>query len=790
MADLNEIKNLINSHKQPDKQFFLSLLDADEQRAYEENHVNAVMAMLKFLYIAKLQKKIKALVKEKDGLKNSPEYNAESYKRVLEINAEISKIKAKTDQYKPFFEEPYFARMDLVDDIEGYNSYYIGKRGDEGLEIIDWRAPLARKYYQKSLTSFSVNEYKYKLILRRALRTGNGKIFALKNEYLSLDGYLTKDEIGGRDESLIFDPFLREILKSRKEKQEICDIIETIQEQQFEIITLPEKDEFIVQGVAGSGKTMILLHRLSYIMYNNENIRNSDVLVITPSDSFNAFIDELSAVLELEKVKTSTIENYFISLLKSVGVDVSKRIDFNAPVPENYKKYIYSEKFVNDVNVKLEKIFDGMYGLFSSEDCREAVGSITCACGRQIAEYENIKNASLRVRRCVLGEIKEKPDGGLYYTKQFRYMFNCVLDVNEFLKLIVTDSRMKEYAYFYKQLLSFYKSVRFLRRYADKICKAALEDLYKLNVAVEKEIADLRRYKIKLGENELFTYAENIKKREVLKEETGAAIRRVENILNDFSPVHDFADVMRGESDLVAVGKCENTHDILSFFYKETVKKVKQKTGVPAKPLLKCDAFALCLILIKLGFNLSPKYSFIFVDEGQDISFAEYEILKRVNERAVFNVFGDLKQNVTPYRGIKNWNELGGKIYNLNLNYRNTNQIVNYVSEKLGIDMSAIGFGGSEIEYITQRSVTGWLTEKNGLKAVICSEQRLEEFKRKSYNVIRNTGKISKNKINLMTVYESKGLEFTAVAVAASDMTDNEKYIAFTRALKELAVIN
>ena len=269
MADLNEIKNLINSHKQPDKQFFLSLLDADEQRAYEENHVNAVMAMLKFLYIAKLQKKIKALVKEKDGLKNSPEYNAESYKRVLEINAEISKIKAKTDQYKPFFEEPYFARMDLVDDIEGYNSYYIGKRGDEGLEIIDWRAPLARKYYQKSLTSFSVNEYKYKLILRRALRTGNGKIFALKNEYLSLDGYLTKDEIGGRDESLIFDPFLREILKSRKEKQEICDIIETIQEQQFEIITLPEKDEFIVQGVAGSGKTMILLHRLSYIMYNN-----------------------------------------------------------------------------------------------------------------------------------------------------------------------------------------------------------------------------------------------------------------------------------------------------------------------------------------------------------------------------------------------------------------------------------------------------------------------------------------------------------------------------------------
>ena len=54
---------------------------------------------------------------------------------------------------------------------------------------------------------------------------------------------------------------------------------------------------------------------------------------------------------------------------------------------------------------------------------------------------------------------------------------------------------------------------------------------------------------------------------------------------------------------------------------------------------------------------------------------------------------------------------------------------------------------------------------------------------------MRDTGKISKTKINIMTVYESKGLEFTAVAVAEEGLTDNEKYIAYTRALKELAII-
>ena len=53
---------------------------------------------------------------------------------------------------------------------------------------------------------------------------------------------------------------------------------------------------------------------------------------------------------------------------------------------------------------------------------------------------------------------------------------------------------------------------------------------------------------------------------------------------------------------------------------------------------------------------------------------------------------------------------------------------------------------------------------------------------------MRESGVISKTKINIMTVYESKGLEFTAVAVVDGDMSVNERYIAYTRALKELAV--
>ena len=788
MTDFEKLKNSIDPHKQPDKAFFLSLLDADKQREYEEEHIKAVMQMLKVVYLKKLIRRINVIKDERRALNSATEHSAENYRRVLELNAELKTLKSKLDSYKPFFDEPYFARMDLQDEAEGYNSYYIGKRGDEGLEIVDWRAPLARKFYQKSRLAFSINNYDYKLILRRAIRTGQGKVIDIKNEYLSLKGYLSDEEIGGRDEAVIFDPFLKDILQSRKEKREICDIIETIQEKQYEIITLPERDEFVLQGVAGSGKTMILLHRLSYIMYNNEKLRPSDVLVITPSDSFNAFIDELATILELEKVKTSTLDSYFLSLLKNAGADVSARLDYTQPVPESFYEYIYSEKFLADLKKKLAKIYDGVYGMFTDEGCFEAVAAIENACALQAEEYERIKNASQRVRRCVLGEIKEKPDGGLYYTKQFRYMFNCVLDVKEFLSLF-GEGKMDGYAYFYKQLLSFYKSMRYLRRYSEKICRLAVTDLTELSEALEREINDLKRYKIKSSETETLTYADRIEKREQLKKEIFATVERIERIAEKFLPLYDFADVIRGERDLVAIGKCETTFDILRYFYRETIKKAKTRHGMSTKKLCRTDPYALCLILTELGFPLTPKYAFVFVDEAQDISSSEYGVLRTVNDRAAFNIFGDLKQNVTPRRGISDWAQLGFKEYGLKLNYRNTNQIVEFVATKLGIDMQSIGFDGDAVEEIEPRGVTKYFADKNGLCAVITSESNLEKYARKAYNVLRVTGRISKTKINLMTVYESKGLEFTAVAVADADMTENEKYIAYTRALKNLAVI-
>ncbi len=789
MNELERIKSVLDPHKQTDKQFYLELLDSDAQKRWEDEHVAAVLSMLKLLYIAKLTKKIKDAESERFILTHSSDYDAEKYQRVLALNALIESCKQKRQSYKCFFDEPYFARMDLTDDKDGYNSYYIGKHGDEGLEIVDWRAPMARRYYQKSQLQFSINQFNFKLVLRRAIRTSRGKVIDFKNEYLSVGDNLTKEEIAGRDASVIFDPFLKEILSSRKDKQEICDIIETIQEKQYEIITAPQNAEFIVQGVAGSGKTMILLHRLSYLLYNDESLKPSAVLVITPSDSFNAFIDELARILELERVKTVTLESYYFRLLKSVGIELESKIDYSLAPAEDYLKYIYSPAYVADVRKVLKNIYNSVRAMLPKEEDDEFVAAILKAISIQRAHYEKIKNAGLRVRRCVLGEIKEKPDGGIAYTKRTRELFNCVEEVEEFLKVNRTDVRMDGYYYFYRQLLSFYKALRFIQTNSKRICDVALSDLSNLKTTINKEIDDLKRYKQRIDDRMEYTYPDRIAKREETLKEIDAISKSVTKISSLFDVTCDFAQVVRGESYLVKIGKCENTVQLARFFFKKTVVEAKKKFGLPANKLVKGDAYALCRMLSELGYTLTPAYAFVFVDEAQDISPCEFEVLRSVNANAKFNVFGDLKQNITSFRGMVDWNALPFETYTLNLNYRNTNQIVSVVRDKLNVQMQAIGLAGEEVSYITPRQISSFLAEKVGLRAVITSEKNIAAFSKKSYNLVRETGKISKSKINLLTVFESKGLEFTAVAVADEDMSENEKYIAYTRALKRLAIV-
>ena len=781
---VNNPRGKLDPHKKADKSWYLSLLDGEQQQTYEEERLAAVLVMLKVCYLSRYRKRIREAKQEIEELKQSADYAARDYRKILELNAEIDALTKKLNSYKCYFTETYFARMDVVDDKEGYNSYYIGKRGDVNLEIVDWRAPLAVRYYQKSRVNFRINEYDYRTVLRRSLSVKNGKVLGFKNEYLSVRDVLTPEEIAGRDEEILFDPYLRNIIRDRKDDVRVRDIIRTIQEKQFDVITRPERESFVLQGCAGSGKTMILLHRLSYLMYNNEALSPRDVLVITPSDSFNDFIDELSQVLELQRVRTVTLKNYYFRALKNEGIDLLPKMGKEREA-ESYLRYLYSPAFTQDISREIGKLYSDVYGLFTGRECREVAEKVLADCARRQSRYRGIKNASVRVRRSVLGELKERKEGGFYFTKPLRGLMSEFVQIEDFLQFVLRGEE-RTADYFFRQFVEFYRSARDVSARAEQVFGSAQSDILAFSETVEKEIADLKRYRVRAGDKEIYTYADRIERRMELKKEAAEIAAVLKDMEEGLDLFREFFFILRLSDVCADAGKCENALDVARFFYRRTVKKYKKKYNMHG--VYPSDGYALCALLTAAGRKLVPRYGLVFIDEGQDISAEEYALLRKIHSDAAFNVFGDLKQNITPWRGIGSW-EGFEHVYELDRNYRNTNEIVDYVSKITEVKMSPIGLQGEEVKELTPRKLNGFFRGKQGLKAVIAREEYLPLFAKRGYVLLSASEKVSKSKINVMTPYESKGLEFSCVAVYDRGMTANEKYIACTRALKELAVV-
>jgi len=209
------------------------------------------------------------------------------------------------EQYRGYQLSPYFGRLDL-DQEEGDNytteTYYIGKEGIAGngeVIVVDWRNPIGSVYYATNQKDFNIEGSAYSLALRRALEIKDGTLVNYKTEYdgeaVSLEGD-------------VIDPFLLTVLKDKRRQNRLTDIIRTIQENQNQIIRKPRTENFVVQGCAGSGKTMILLHRLSYLKFNNRGMSLAGVKIITPNKYFDAHINNLSVELGLTAIERCSVE--------------------------------------------------------------------------------------------------------------------------------------------------------------------------------------------------------------------------------------------------------------------------------------------------------------------------------------------------------------------------------------------------------------------------------------------------------------------------------------------------
>ncbi len=250
------------------------------------------------------------------------------------------------DEWEGYKDSPYFGRMDLACDGSEPETYFVGEKaigeGDTSY-VLDWRSSVGNAFYNKQATRHTIHDIDYKLILRRAVNIEKAKVIGVHTEYddgsLSLDGE-------------VIDPFLLSVLRDKRRNYKLTDIIRTIQGNQNELIRKPVDESFIVQGCAGSGKTMILLHRLSYIAFNYPNFNFSRCCILTPNEYFSIHVDELSQKLGLDKIKKYTVEGFYASWIRFLGKndtyasDNSKRkpVAKVEPVPDT----VSSEKLLEE----------------------------------------------------------------------------------------------------------------------------------------------------------------------------------------------------------------------------------------------------------------------------------------------------------------------------------------------------------------------------------------------------------------------------------------------------------
>ena len=215
--------------------------------------------------------------------------------------------------------KPYFGRIIFHDEtIDKEESIYIGKGGisrdSTHWMVVDWRAPVANAYYENGLGRCSYeapNDTQIEIDLKhkRTYEIEDGKLLDFfDSEVIANDDLLTK-------------------YLAKNKQAVLSEIVATIQKEQNEIIRKSPYHNIIVQGVAGSGKTTVAMHRISYILYNYEDrFRPDDFYIVGSNRILLNYITGVLPDLDVYGIRQMTMEQLFVRLLYEDWDDKKYRI--------------------------------------------------------------------------------------------------------------------------------------------------------------------------------------------------------------------------------------------------------------------------------------------------------------------------------------------------------------------------------------------------------------------------------------------------------------------------------
>ena len=260
------------------------------------------------------------IASRKEMWENGPK-SADDFDRIPELNNYLAEINYQTqnyervseriEKYKAMLDTPYFGRFDFKED--GYNDVekiYIGLHNlmdmaDISILVYDWRSPIASMYYQCEIGRGSYTSpagvLSGDLSLKRQYSIENGDL-----RYFFDSSIQIKDDI------------LQQVL-SKNTSPKMRHIVETIQKEQDLIIRDTSSQLLIVQGVAGSGKTSIALHRIAFLLFQGmeSKLFSNNIMIISPNSVFSQYIASVLPSLGEENVEQTTLDELTTDILET-----------------------------------------------------------------------------------------------------------------------------------------------------------------------------------------------------------------------------------------------------------------------------------------------------------------------------------------------------------------------------------------------------------------------------------------------------------------------------------------
>ncbi len=283
----------------------------EKEKEYFEKTIHLVKAQLTKRLENSEQSKGNLLFSRKE-MWNEAAHSSDDFDSVMEISPYLEELNMRTASYlaannevqklQKMQDSPYFARIDFTEEgEEEKEKIYIGQYSltdDDTYDMLvfDWRSPIASIFYR-----FEIGDVQYEA--PGGIICGS---ISLKRQYEIKHGIF---EYFFDANVQIVDEFLRKLL-SKNASSKMTTIVETIQKDQDMIIRNSKNDLLMVQGVAGSGKTSVALHRAAYLMYQglSSKLSANNIVILSPSTLFAKYISNVLPELGEDNVETLGFE--------------------------------------------------------------------------------------------------------------------------------------------------------------------------------------------------------------------------------------------------------------------------------------------------------------------------------------------------------------------------------------------------------------------------------------------------------------------------------------------------